>query len=72
MKRLYKDDKENLVFVSCGISDGNVWMTVKQKSGKVGTKRLVSNALPLRNTEAEAQADLDNYAISKGWKIQNS
>jgi hypothetical protein len=67
MKTTYRDQNGNLVFVSPGISDGTVWMTVRQKPGKTGTRRLTTKALPLRDTEMEAQADLDAYAKTKGF-----
>lgn len=68
MKTVYQDGLGNLVYVSPGISDGKVWMTVRQAPGKSGTKRVKSPMLPLRENEAKAQADLDAYAKAKGWK----
>jgi hypothetical protein len=57
------------VFVSPGIaSDGKTWMTVRQERNKFGTHRIVSKALPIRQSEAKAQADLDAYASKKGWR----
>jgi hypothetical protein len=56
------------IFVSPGIaSDGKTWMTVRQERHKFGTHRIVSKALPIRQSKAEAQADLDAYAGKKGW-----
>lgn len=65
MKTVYQDGLGNLVYVSPGISDGKVWMTVRQAPGKSGTKRVKSPMLPLRETEEKAQADLDKYAKLK-------
>lgn len=63
----YYDKNGALVFVSCGISDGTVWITVRQKTIRAGTHRIKSPSLPKRSTKAEAQADLDAYALKHGW-----
>lgn len=68
MKKVYKDENGCLVFVSSGISKGASWMTVRQNGQGSGTHRIKSKALPLRETEEEAQADLDRYAKKKGWE----
>jgi len=66
--RIYQDENGTKVFVSSGIStDGKTWLTVRQKKGK-GTHRVKSPALPIRETLAKAQEDLDAYAERKGWK----
>lgn len=67
MQKQYYDENGAIVFVSCGISDGSKWMTVRQKTMRSGTHRIKSPALPLRATLAEAQADLDAYAQKRGW-----
>lgn len=66
-KTYYRDMLGNLVYVSPGISDGNVWMTVRQPPGKPVTKRIKSPVLPLRKTQELAQKDLDAYAKQKGF-----
>ncbi len=66
---VYKDFQGNKVFVSPGISSGNVWMTVKQKPGKTGTKRVVTKNLPLRDTREAAQADLDRWAYEHKLEV---
>lgn len=49
---------------------GAQWFSLWQKSdGKGGTHRLKSPSLPLRDTQEEAQADLDAYAEKKGWQV---
>ena len=58
----YCDFQGRVLFVSPGISGGDCWMTVYYKSNGISTKRLVSPALPLRETKELAQADLDRYA----------
>jgi hypothetical protein len=64
----YIDNLGAEVFVSPGIaSDGKTWMTVRRERNKFGVHRIVSKALPVRQSEAEAQADLDAYASKKGW-----
>lgn len=67
----YIDENGRLIFVSPGISSGNVWITVYQKNPRGGTHRLKSKALPQRKTQAEAQADLDAYAKAKGWRKED-
>ena len=67
MSKQYYDENGALVFVSSGISDGSKWMTVRQKTIRVGTHRIKSPALPIRATPAEAQTDLDAYALKRGW-----
>jgi len=67
--KVYRDENDARVFVSCGIStDGNNWLTVRQKKAWKGTHRIKSPALPIRKTLAEAQSDLDAYARRKGWE----
>jgi ParB/RepB/Spo0J family partition protein len=59
------DSRIELIFVSQGLGDGDdQWMTV-YKSLSGGSHRIKS--LPLRDTRAEAQADLDAYAQKKKW-----
>ena len=66
--RIYLDENGAKVFVSSGIAtDGKTWLTVRQKKGK-GTHRIKSPSLPIRETLAKAQEDLDAYAERKGWK----
>ncbi len=67
MSKKYYDENGALVFVSCGISSGSVWMTVRQKTIRSGTHRIKSKALPTRATPADAQTDLDAYALKRGW-----
>jgi len=67
MFKQYYDDDGGLVFVSCGISKGDKWMTVRQKKPKSGTHRITSPKLPIRPTREEAQRDLDAYASTKRW-----
>ena len=65
----YVDEKQRLIFVSAGLG-GDQYMTMYQDYGKwdsSGAHRLVSKELPIRETEAEAQADLDAYAMRRGW-----
>lgn len=63
-------------FVSQGISSGPraPWMAMYQKAPFEGgvhrAHRLNSPSLPLRQTEADAQRDLDEYAAVHGfWKM---
>lgn len=65
----YLDENGAFVFVSCGISDGEVWMSVRQKSTTSGAHRIKSPRLPLQKTKEKAQQDLDAYAKSKGWRV---
>jgi hypothetical protein len=58
------------IFVSPGIAtNGKTWMTVRRERNEFSIHRIVSKALPVRQTEAEAQADLDAYASKKGWRV---
>lgn len=66
--RRYISDKGFIVFVSMGISKGDQWMTVAQKSPLKGTHRVKSPDLPIRSTREEAQRDLDAYAARRKWK----
>lgn len=64
----YIDDMGKLVKVSSGISGGKVWMTCRvKKSGAL--QRIKSKLLPERNTQAEAEEDLDRYAEKMGWPL---
>lgn len=66
---IYKDFEGNLIFVSPGISGGSVFMTVKQKPGKKGTKRVKSKYLPLRESKDLAQLDLDRWAEERKLEV---
>lgn len=67
MGKKYVNEKGNEVFVSSGISGGKSWMSVYRKKGCAGTHRIKAAAVPIRDTEAEAQEDLDAYAIFRHW-----
>lgn len=51
-------------------SFNGAWISIRQKPGMRGGKRVKSPALPPRRSRVDAQADLDAYAVSNGW--QNS
>lgn len=69
VNKIYRDENRAKVFVSSGIAtDGKTWLTVRQKPGKHGTHRIKSPALPIRDSLAKAQADLDAYAKKKKWE----
>lgn len=56
---VYKDKQGREIFISQGI--GEVWASYfRKQSGAL--KRIKSKYLPLRNTDDEAQKDLDAYA----------
>lgn len=60
----YVDDKGSVVMVSQGI--GEAWMTCRvKKSGSL--QRVKSKFLPERESEEEAQRDLDTYAAMMRW-----
>ncbi len=62
----YCDTKGRLIFVGKGLG-GDSYMTMyKTDWAAAGSHRLKAKALPPRETEAEAQADLDAYAKAKG------
>ena len=68
LTKRYIDHMGAAVFVSCGISKGEKWMTVRQKSRNAGTHRVVTKKLPIRDGRQDAQRDLDAYAAEKCWK----
>lgn len=65
----YKDYDGSIVFVSPGISSGTVWMSVKLKPGKNGTRRVKSKFLPLRESKDLAQIDLDRWANERKLEV---
>lgn len=69
MTAYYDRETGRKYFVSQGIGGGpgRPWFTLYE-NGTGSTHRLVTKALPLRDTREEAQADLDAYARKKGWK----
>lgn len=64
----YKTPEGKELWVSCGISSGTTWFTATTRKSGRGQQRYKSPALPLRETEEAAQADLDLYAKSKGFR----
>lgn len=70
MEKRYVDQNGAIILISSGISDGKSWMAcrVKIKQRNESMHRVKSKFLPLRNTRAEAQADLDAYANNFSWK----
>lgn len=63
----YIDHMGKIVMVSQGI--GELWFTCRvKKSGSL--QRIKSKFLPERDTEEEAQLDLDKYALMKGWRMK--
>lgn len=65
----YIDDKNRLIFVRCGIG-GESYKPMYQVKGKWGSAGAHGHkAFQWRETQEEAQKDLDEYAVSKGWKI---
>lgn len=69
MYKQYYDGDGALVSVTCGISNGDKWITVRQKTPRAGTHRIKSPKLPVRTTRDEAQKDLDAYAIINKWDV---
>jgi hypothetical protein len=67
--RLYADTDGNVYFVSTGIAEGQ-YMTVRRRRYGIGTHRVKSPRLPLRQTEEEAWKDLEAYAASKHWRLE--
>lgn len=66
----YIDNGGATLFVSPGISKGEVWMTVRQKKAGAGTHRVKSKELPIRPDPDTAQADLDAYAKKRGYRVK--
>jgi len=66
--RQYRDKQGRILFVTDGISRGNVWFTgYRRPNGSI--KRLAVAALPIRDTREEAQRDLDKYAREKRLEV---
>lgn len=65
---IYTDPEGRAVFVS-GIS-GMIYRgyATFRATGRGGIARVKSSALPQRSSEDAAQADLDAYAIERGWE----
>lgn len=64
----YRDKQGRILFVTDGISRGNVWFTGYRRPNGA-TKKLTTAALPVRDTREEAQRDLDKYARAKGLEV---
>lgn len=64
---VYTDDTGREYFVAHGCTF-NGWATFCRTPGVLGRKLVRCRALPVRATCEEAQADLDAYAVKKGWK----
>jgi hypothetical protein len=68
-KMEYIDQKGRNLFVSSGISGGEMWATFFRKpSGSL--KRVTSKSLPMRCSRQIAQDDLDRYAVKKRLIIE--
>lgn len=67
---VYLDEAGSRVFTSSGISGGQYWFTGYQKYKGSSIRRLMSNDLPVRSKQADAQADLDAYAARYGWRME--
>lgn len=67
----YRDDKGNTYRAHRGLGDTG-WFVMKQKDGSEGWHRVKSPACPERETEDEAQTDLDAWAEKKGLKAVES
>lgn len=68
----YRDELGREIFVSVGISgqfedDKMTYAAYSRKWQSLATHRVRSPKLPLRESHAAAQADLDAYAAKKGW-----
>lgn len=61
----YRDDKGYTYSTHQGLGDTG-WFVMKQKDGCEGWHRVKSPALPERDTETDAQTDLDAWAEKKG------
>lgn len=67
----YTDDHEpGATFAICGMSQGigGKWFAARHIPDVDGERRIKSKNLPLRETKAEAQADLNAWATKKGLK----
>lgn len=62
---VYVDSSDVQYFVDTGLGDDK-WFILTRAPGSSGTHRVCSPNLPVRNTKAEAQRDLDAYAAKHG------
>lgn len=67
MNNAYQDKKGRVLFVRQHESGSWPWGT-HYADGKGGFKYMVTKALPWRSSQAEAQADLDAYALQKEYE----
>lgn len=65
----YTDKKGRTIYAGAGLG-GDKFMTLCTKDG-VSNHRLKSSALPIRNSLAEAEADLAAYARSHSFEVNN-
>lgn len=63
-------DANGLIYaISQGISGrSGEWFTCRRKPGKRSESRVSTPKLPQREKAEDAQNDLDEYAILRGWK----
>ncbi len=67
-----RSDDGALVFVGQGLGAGKAdspWFTLYKRTPGLGSHRVKSKNLPVRETREEAQADLDAYATERKWKV---
>ncbi len=69
--RQYMDDRGRCLRVRRGIGKPEVFFTGVGQAG-APSKRYKSPAVPARQTETQAQADLDRLAAKKGWILLES
>jgi hypothetical protein len=67
----FTDENGYRVFVSWAETSLEHWFSVREGNGK-GLPRVKTKFLPMRDTFDEAQSDLNKYAKSKGWRINNA
>ncbi|MCL4514703.1 MAG: hypothetical protein M1379_03825 [Firmicutes bacterium] len=59
----YKLPDGRILFVHDGISDGKWWGTFYRKASGSSLKRFVAPSLPMREQKAQAEKDLEFYAV---------
>jgi len=65
----YDAASDREIFVSDGLTRGQLWKAYWRKRGETGEHSFKSPETPQRKTRAEAQADLDAYAKKTAWVI---
>jgi hypothetical protein len=68
-QKQYYYDNGGIVYVTGGIGMRQRWRTEQKKTTRSSPSWLTLPELPIRLNQEDAQADLDAYAMAKGWEL---